>query len=433
MIPIPQTTPRPVGRIGMLLAAALVLPSASAAAPSLHGTWWWSLLETPAELRYSGGQLVGGHDFGVFAGAYEYFPTTSGTGFQNLSAGEQDERGRVTVSESRVVRQSFEGGGEAFLYLNQADDVMVGAGAGPEFAGLEILLRQPTEPFAIADLVGQWDYHYLEVPQSVSVSGQALNGGGAFGVEHNRFTVGQDGRLTITATGEPLAALAVIQGLPTVVGGGTQEGLLINRGLDVLLSVKGEQAAGDPTISIYNISLLLRRPDTVTAADIVGRWHVSELHTPTRLQLGAGPVVQGGADFGAESFSVTFLADGRLVDADGEVDSWSLTPDGLVQIGGAASGVRFAVNRSKTFGAAVNSGEDNTLTVAVKYSDDTGTAQPPTLELVRDQGRWRLVWTGGILESAPTPAGPWTPVPGASSPRVLETEGGQEFFRVRAS
>ena len=128
---------------------------------------------------------------------------------------------------------------------------------------------------------------------------------------------------------------------------------------------------------------------------------------------------------------MTFFPDGRLVDEGGEVQAWSLTSDGLVQIGDAISGSKFAVNRSKTVGAAVSAQDDNLLTLAVKYSDKTGTSMPPTLSLAQQAGQWRLTWSGGVLESAPTPSGPWTPVTGATSPRTLNAVGDREFFRVR--
>lgn len=428
----PATNARTAGRLGLLLAATL---SITAAELDLEGRWWWNLFETPAELRFTGGQLVGGNDFGVFVGAHEYFPTGTGIRYQNLTAGEEDERGLVTVSDTLVVRRQFDLGGDGLSFLNQAGDVMIsGSVSDSQFAGLEILLRQPTAPFTAADLVGQWEYRYLEVPEAVSAPsltpGTPLNGARNFSVEADRFTFAPNGLVTVTATGESLGGLTVIQRLPMFVGGGQQLPFFINRGLDVLLAVKSDRTDEDVPAPIYNLSLLLRRPNTVTVADVVGRWHVAELYTPRWLQVGAGPVVEGGSGFGAESFSVTFLPDGRLVDADGEVDTWSLTADGLVQIGDATSGTTFAVNRSKTVAAAASGRNDNTLTLAVKYSDSTGEAVTPTLGLVHNAGQWQLVWSGGILESAPAPSGPWNPVTGATSPRTLVSDGVGAFFRV---
>ena len=66
------------------------------------GRWWWNLFETPAEVRFAGGQLVGGNDFGVFVGAQEYIPTATGIRHRNLTAGEEDERGDVTVSDALI-------------------------------------------------------------------------------------------------------------------------------------------------------------------------------------------------------------------------------------------------------------------------------------------------------------------------------------------
>jgi|LakMenE18May11ns_1017448.scaffolds.fasta_scaffold8287164_1 hypothetical protein len=70
--------------------------------PRALGRWWWNLFETPAEVRFAGGQLVGGNDFGVFVGAHGYFPTATGIRHQNLTGGEEDERGDVTVSDALI-------------------------------------------------------------------------------------------------------------------------------------------------------------------------------------------------------------------------------------------------------------------------------------------------------------------------------------------
>lgn len=40
-------------------------------------------------------------------------------------------------------------------------------------------------------------------------------------------------------------------------------------------------------------------------------------------------------------------------------------------------------------------------------------------------------WTGGALESAPTPTGPWSEVAGAAPQYVIAHPTGNQFFRVR--
>lgn len=77
----------------------------------------------------------------------------------------------------------------------------------------------------------------------------------------------------------------------------------------------------------------------------------------------------------------------------------------------------------------VGTGKRNGNTEA--FLVDLGAANGPTLNLGQTDGQWRLVWTAGGLEVAPTPAGPWSPVPDAVSPRPLNPGGNGEFFRVR--
>jgi hypothetical protein len=70
--------------------------------PRALGRWWWNLFETPAEVCFAGGQLVGGNDFGVFVGAQECFLTATGIRHRNLTGGEEDERDDVTVSDALI-------------------------------------------------------------------------------------------------------------------------------------------------------------------------------------------------------------------------------------------------------------------------------------------------------------------------------------------
>lgn len=77
----------------------------------------------------------------------------------------------------------------------------------------------------------------------------------------------------------------------------------------------------------------------------------------------------------------------------------------------------------------VGTGKRNGNTEA--FLADLGAANGPSLSLGQTNGQWRLVWTAGVLEAAPTPAGPWSPVPDAVSPWPLNPRGDGEFFRVR--
>lgn len=58
---------------------------------------------------------------------------------------------------------------------------------------------------------------------------------------------------------------------------------------------------------------------------------------------------------------------------------------------------------------------------------------PPavTLQLQRVGGQLMLTWTSGTLQSAPAVTGPYTDVPGASSPYMLAPSNGQQFFRIK--
>lgn len=57
----------------------------------------------------------------------------------------------------------------------------------------------------------------------------------------------------------------------------------------------------------------------------------------------------------------------------------------------------------------------------------------PTLTLERfPEGDFALNWTGGTLYESATLAGPWTPVPGATSPYFVTPNSPRHFFRVQA-
>jgi hypothetical protein len=91
-----------------------------------------------------------------------------------------------------------------------------------QFAGLEILLRQPTAPFTAADLVGQWEYRDLEVPKAVSAPsltpGTPLNG--AFSVETNRFTFTPNGLVPNAGQWQLVWSGGILESAPTPSGPG---------------------------------------------------------------------------------------------------------------------------------------------------------------------------------------------------------------------
>jgi hypothetical protein len=60
---------------------------------------------------------------------------------------------------------------------------------------------------------------------------------------------------------------------------------------------------------------------------------------------------------------------------------------------------------------------------------------PVTINLQATNGQTVLTWSGAyasaVLESAPSLAGPWTPIPGATSPYTVSTTGVDQFYRVK--
>jgi hypothetical protein len=56
----------------------------------------------------------------------------------------------------------------------------------------------------------------------------------------------------------------------------------------------------------------------------------------------------------------------------------------------------------------------------------------PILTIARDGLSVRISWTpaGGTLQSAPSPAGPWSPVTGATTPHTVSASGSAAFYRV---
>jgi hypothetical protein len=57
----------------------------------------------------------------------------------------------------------------------------------------------------------------------------------------------------------------------------------------------------------------------------------------------------------------------------------------------------------------------------------------PNLAITRQGTALRVSWTpgGGVLEAATNPAGPWSPVNGATTPHPVTVESGQRFYRIK--
>lgn len=56
---------------------------------------------------------------------------------------------------------------------------------------------------------------------------------------------------------------------------------------------------------------------------------------------------------------------------------------------------------------------------------------PGRLEVVRDATGWRLEWSAGVLQGSKQLTGPWSDVPGATSPHRLTLDRPIQFFRLR--
>ena len=54
-----------------------------------------------------------------------------------------------------------------------------------------------------------------------------------------------------------------------------------------------------------------------------------------------------------------------------------------------------------------------------------------TLTVVHNGGQITLTWTDGVLQEADTPLGPWTDVPGATSPYTTSNGHPHKFYRLR--
>src|SRR5688500_234583 len=55
----------------------------------------------------------------------------------------------------------------------------------------------------------------------------------------------------------------------------------------------------------------------------------------------------------------------------------------------------------------------------------------PQIQIQRDGQGIRLIWTGGVLQTAPAVTGPWVPVAGATNPHKVTTTQGMALFSVQ--
>ncbi len=133
-------------------------------------------------------------------------------------------------------------------------------------------------------------------------------------------------------------------------------------------------------------------------------------------------------------------------------------------LGAAPFGVHTAQYLSTSLDVGVGGGVDLRWSLgatALLFADDDGDAQPvyvssvqvrngrmtdasiaamgtPTANKIpgcihanRSGGSVIIAWTGNVLESAPSPTGPWSEVTGAAHPYTVTTPTGNQFFRVR--
>jgi uncharacterized repeat protein (TIGR02543 family) len=72
-----------------------------------------------------------------------------------------------------------------------------------------------------------------------------------------------------------------------------------------------------------------------------------------------------------------------------------------------------------------------TSIILAAFAPLTGRAQEVGIDIKKQGTGVQLTWSGGILQSASTPAGPWSPVAGAVSPHNIAGLQGKGFFRVQ--
>ena len=85
-------------------------------------------------------------------------------------------------------------------------------------------------------------------------------------------------------------------------------------------------------------------------------------------------------------------------------------------------GGRFGIG-ARTGGLSANQWIDN-----IQISTDT--TAPPELTISRTGNNVTVQWNAGQLQSAPAITGPWTTVPGATSPMTFNNTTGMQFFRT---
>jgi len=431
------------------LAAATLAFAAEprAQTPDITGEWWYLLFDLPHEVRFNGGKLVGGDSLSISTDKILYFQGASGPRFQNLVVTE--ENGPYQITPQLGVRHIV-GSETLTTYLNNRHDIMIWAGGhdDPDDPVWELTYSiKPPASFTIAQLAGTWDTRQLEMPDRLTApfltADSPIVGAERFATEQiEGLTIDANGLVQVPGEGT-IGVFIVEQGLPTLFADGQKDGFFINASLDVMVRSKPDttEETGQPN---QILTLAIKRAQGLTVADVVGQWHFTDINVPRWMTVqgnSSNRSVQGGRDFDATSARVTICPNGQALveNFDGEpgqVLAWRLNAQGMVEVELEGGFTPFSVNQSKNFMAAVTDfpgGNTRGMLSGVKYSSESPCSTPaPELRLEQTGGQWQVVWSGGDLQTAPTPSGPWTDLANASSPMPLAPTAAQAYYRAAA-
>jgi len=441
----------PFARANLLpLAAAATLAFAAAGraqSPDITGEWWYLLFDTPQEVSFNGGKLVGGDSLWIATEKLLYSQGASGPRFQNLVVTE--ENGPYQISPRLEVSHTV--GSETLTsFMNDRNDIMIWAGGhdDPDDQVWELTYSiKPPASFTIAQLAGTWDIRQLEMPDRLTApflsAGSPIVGAERFATERTEG-LAIDANGIVQVPGEGTVGVFILeQGLPVLFSQGEKDGFFINASLDVMVRSKPDttEETGQPN---QILTVAIKRAQGLSVADVVGQWHFTDINVPRWMTVqgnSSNRSVQGGRDFDATSARVTICPNGQALveNFDGEppqVLAWRLNAQGMVEVELEGGFTPFSVNQSKNFMAAVTDfpdGNTRGMLSGVKYSNESPCSTPaPELRLEQSGGQWQVVWSGGVLQTAPTPAGPWTDLANASSPMPLAPTAAQAYFRAAA-
>lgn len=433
-------------RLAPTFSASVVLvcaPLASAQNPDINGDWWYLLFDVPREVAFEGDTLVNGDAFSISTEKVHY----SAGRFQNLAVPE--ENGPYAITPQLEVRHTTP---DDIIpaFMNKSYDLMIWAGEVPDLQEpvreMTFAIRPPSS-FTIDTLAGVWDTAQLEVPKALSApllaAGSPLMGSERFGSER-LLGVSVDSRGIITLPdGTAGGVLIQESGLPVILAGAQKDRFFVNASRDVMIRHKSD-VTDDTGLATYLTTVIVKRAQGLKESDLLGQWHYAELSVPLsmKVQGSAGSrTVSGNDDFESLTAQVEFCPNGRVLfkSKEGEASfSWKLTPQGLLEVETDSGRLNLSVNHSRTFmaGITAKASEDNYtgLITLVKYSDTPpcSTAAPPQIRLEKIDDHWQIVWSGGILQSSASMAGPWTDITGATSPMILNTAGSSRYFQAKA-